>query len=79
MSEQNRSELKDDLVYALIYGGGAAVKYGIFAAAIAAHLIHPAAARGIKNATRNATKAQLDSMWRRYQETGKVSSIFDEL
>ena len=76
---QNRSELKDNLVYALIYGGGAVVKYGIFAAAIAAHLIHPAAARGIKNATRNASRSQLDRMWSRYKETGEVSSIFDEL
>ncbi|WP_036876364.1 hypothetical protein [Xylanibacter oryzae] len=78
MSEQ-RNELKDKAVYALIYGGGAAIKYGIFAAAIAAHLIHPAAARGIKNATRNATKMQLDQMWNEYKRTGKISSIFDVL
>ena len=79
METPKRSELKDNLAYVLIYGGGALLKMGLIAAAVAAHLISPQVGRQISRNISKPMKFQEDQLWEEYKKTGSISAIINKL
>lgn len=72
-------DFKDTVAWTIIYGGGAVVNAGIFAAAVAAGLMTRGQVRAVNHATFKTIAKQKEKMWQAYKSTGKISSIFEAL
>jgi hypothetical protein len=78
----NRSEVKDALAKAIIYGGPTVVIWSAIAAAVAAHVISPTVGKNLhRQVSRMMPRAASikKRAWDRYCNTGSISEAIEEL